>query len=843
MFNRAAYENTRPDGIAVLEIVDGAPPQEERPRQFVPLKRTELRGEVVGPLAALRLTQVYGYTREQCDKVLEALYRFPLPGDAAVTGVLVRFGAVEISAELKEREKAEADYAEAKRRGQQAALATRESPDVFTLQVAGIQPDQDVTVETSYVQLARAEGAGWSLRLPLTTAPRYVRSDELTSRHAHGQPLLLLRDPGHRFSLDLTLRGAGTAQSSTHPLDVTPQDGDLHLRLQGGEVLPDRDCVFSWQPQQEADRPALQVLLHDDPASGQVYFLALVAPPATHTPGHGVPREVVLLVDHSGSMEGAKWQAADWAVKRFLSDLTPSDAFALELFHNITHWFAAEPRPADSREIAKAVRFLEQNRDSGGTELGVALEQALSLKRLDGAYARHALIVTDAQVTDAGRIMRLASEEARRAKRRRISVLCIDAATNSFLALQLAERGGGMARFLTSAPEEEDITTALDEVLADWAEPVLAGLRLEVNRPLVQAAGHEVSPGAQTGWSAIDLGDLPAGRPVWVAGRLPRGDTPDLLLRLTASGQPEVATQRLDLAQEASQHPALKALFGARRVLGLEFLISSGYAGEQLADQLARLGYDPQQVLAGRPGAPPKVYAENVRAEAQVTLHDLLVGEALDYGLACSETAFVAVRREAGKPVEGTVLVANALPSGWSEEFLGPHAMLVAAAPSVAGGPRAQAARAKMAPARPAYTRMFGLADSGARSQLESKLLFSGVPQFTNDEALLFDSGRAQDAPKLADSVQIAQLKVHFPGGVPKPQAMDPRMSLLIFVDDLSSPRASVRLVDLVRQGGERPLNLLRQAGQVVRLVLVSAGGAWPYGVLQVEVALQALGR
>ena len=101
MFNRAAYENTRPDGIAVLEIVDGAPPQEERPRQFVPLKRTELRGEVVGPLAALRLTQVYGYTREQCDKVLEALYRFPLPGDAAVTGVLVRFGAVEISAELK----------------------------------------------------------------------------------------------------------------------------------------------------------------------------------------------------------------------------------------------------------------------------------------------------------------------------------------------------------------------------------------------------------------------------------------------------------------------------------------------------------------------------------------------------------------------------------------------------------------------------------------------------------------------------------------------------------------------------------------------------------------------
>jgi Ca-activated chloride channel family protein len=124
----------------------------------VPLKRTELFGEVAGPLASLRLVQTFGYERAQSDKVLEAAYRFPLPGDAAVTRVLVRFGAVEIRAELKERQQAEAQYEEAKRQGRQAALATRESPDVFTLQVAGLRPDEDITVETSYVQLARAEG-------------------------------------------------------------------------------------------------------------------------------------------------------------------------------------------------------------------------------------------------------------------------------------------------------------------------------------------------------------------------------------------------------------------------------------------------------------------------------------------------------------------------------------------------------------------------------------------------------------------------------------------------------------------------------------------------------------
>src|SRR5579872_5011230 len=148
MFNHAAYENSRPDGFSVLEIVPE--PSGKNQGLFVPLKRTELTGEVAGPLADLRLTQVFGYTAAQCDRTIEALYRFPLPGDAAVMGVTVRFGDVAIEAALKERQQAEAEYEQAKQEGRQGALATRESPDVFTLQVTGLQPDQDVTVETHY---------------------------------------------------------------------------------------------------------------------------------------------------------------------------------------------------------------------------------------------------------------------------------------------------------------------------------------------------------------------------------------------------------------------------------------------------------------------------------------------------------------------------------------------------------------------------------------------------------------------------------------------------------------------------------------------------------------------
>jgi Ca-activated chloride channel family protein len=842
MFQPQRSENARPDGIPVLELVNDNTSDVAPPRRFVPLKRTELKGDVHGPLAGLRLVQTYGFTAEQSDRVVEALYRFPLPGDAAVTAVRVRFGAVEIRTELKERGQAEADYERAKQEGRQAALATRESPDVFTLRVAGIQPGEDVTVETCYVQLARADGAGWSLRLPLTTAPRYVREDERGSPHAQGQPLLLLRDPGHRFTLDLTLRGAGSVDSRTHPLDVERAGEHLHVQLRGREVVPDRDCVLSWRPAQAQDRPALQVLLHDDRATGQLYFLALVAPPAVRDPGRGVPREVVLLVDHSGSMEGAKWQAADWAVERFLADLGERDACDLGLFHNTTRWFAKAPRPATPQTVAEATQFLRQHRDSGGTNLGVALEQALSLQRTAGERARHVLVLTDAQVTDDGRILRLADAEAVRPDHRRISLLCIDAAPNALLATDLAERGGGVTRFLTSAPEEEDITTALDEVLADWAEPVLSGLRLEVNRPGVEASGRRALDAGESGWSSVDLGDLPAGRPVWVAGRVPRGDGRELAFRVRTATKGEVASCRLDLEKEADSRPALRALFGAGRVRTLESLLHAGYPPDELTARLQRLGYDPGAVLGGQ----GKVYAENARADALAGLEKLLVREALAFGLASAATAFVAVRTEPGKPVEQTVVVANALPAEWSGAFVGRGAAggmavsLMCAAPAAAAmtwgtdsAPRGKARLSRFSKAAPAA------AGAAPAPQSKAHVLFSGVPTLAGAEAVLFDSVGATGSGRIPDETTIEGVAVRFPDGTPDAAILGAELCLLIFVDDLASPRARVQLADLVRQRGERPLNLRRQSGQAVRLVLVDPAGTWAGGAPRLEVALR----
>jgi Ca-activated chloride channel family protein len=402
-----------------------------------------------------------------------------------------------------------------------------------------------------------------------------------------------------------------------------------------------------------------------------------------------------------------------------------------------------------------------------------------------------------------------------------------------------------VARFLTSDPEQGDIATALDDVLADWSEPVLAGLRLEVDRRGVEAAGHAVSEG--DGRGGIDLGDLPAGRPLWVVGRVPRGEGGPLSFRLATGGGHELAGCRLELAGEAPEGRALTALFGARRVLALEHLIHAGYAEAELGAELRRLGHDPDRVLEGRPEAAPKVYAENTRADAQAALRELLVREALGCGLACSETAFVAVRSEAGRVVEGRVAVANALPAGWSEDFMMPPGYvghggvgLVMSFKSL-GPPPPRAAHQRMS--RGFFSRGgTARARSGAAVPHEEgpapspTVVFSGAPTLTGSEAILFDSAR--DRGVLPEEVTLARLVVRFPEGTPDPRGLDSGLDLRLFVDDPTTPRARVRLADLVRRRGERPLNLRVGPGQAVRIVLADPAGAWARGAPRIEVAL-----
>jgi hypothetical protein len=291
---------------------------------------------------------------------------------------------------------------------------------------------------------------------------------------------------------------------------------------------------------------------------------------------------------------------------------------------------------------------------------------------------------------------------------------------------------------------------------------------------------------------------------------------------------------------------AIKSLYGAKKLLSLEFLIHSRYAGKDLHDQLISLGYDPEKALYD--GRKKSLYPENSSVNEMEALREFIVRESLNYGLASSETAFIAVYHKAGKRVEATALVPNALPEGWSEDF----------DPVEYTGGRYQGRKTQMNPScipspqdkivqsynKAKRSIMYECSSDAPIMKCEklsmldaAPIIFSGKPVFKGNEALLFDSQDKRGSKLLKGAFSIEQLKVSFPAGTPKLRDMDKGLSLLIFVGDMIVPRAVVGLADLIRQRGVRPLNILIDGP--VKVVLTDPAGAWAKMAPAIEVSLQ----
>jgi Ca-activated chloride channel family protein len=818
IFDPSMFDNARRDQGPELEIMPDA--EDRGGAGFVPLRESRLTGVIEGPLAALSLSQRFGYRSSECDRVLEARYRFPLPGDSAVTGVKITFGEVVVETSLVPRDEAEVQYAAARQAGRQAALTTRESPDVFTLQVTGLQPDEDIVVETNFIQLARPVGPGWELRVPQTVGPRYTRADESRSPSRDGQPLALRRDPRHSFALDLVIRDAATIVSPTHALaSAAVPDGSQKVRLRDGSVLPDRDLVLVWHPAQTSDRPMLDVLVHEDLDEGTRYFLALVAPPATQ-PASSVDREVTLLVDGSGSMAGPKWDACRWAVRRFVAGLRPSDTFNLGVFQSTCDWLAPAPRPGTDTHRERALRFLDEHAPDGGTELGPALEQALRASRSPGDRARHVLLLTDAQVSDEGRILQLVEAESRRADRRSLSLICIDAAPKSAFVHDLAEAGGGVAVFLSSDPDQEDITAALDRVLDIWARPLAADVKLVVE---ARAASLEARGARSNTRSVINLGDLPAGRSLWVSGAISLFSDP--VVRL-CTGERVLMEVPLEFEQTPASRPEIRALFGAHQLGRLERLGAARYDEATQDALLDALGYagDPLRVPE-----PAPLYAENAARLQISAVQRLLVRESLSFGLVCSATAFVGMRTEVGRRSEATVLVPSALPAGW-DGALADRALrstIMPSAPTLGamGSPNFASGAARPQLRSSARRRESSLppADNVGTEPpgVDRILRFRGIPVLQNGTTVLAEGVAGEQL-----ALRPTRLRAAIEGF--DPSRLDELIELWMCIGDSDAPAIRVFLRELLALGGERPVNLSLAHGVHVWVRLHAQSAPWP---------------
>ncbi|HZH34451.1 MAG TPA: VIT domain-containing protein, partial [Pyrinomonadaceae bacterium] len=321
-----------------------------------PLKHTDVKAEISGFLARVRVKQEF---ENNFAEKIEAVYVFPLPNKAAIDELTMTVGNRIVKGKIMRREEARDVYEVAKNNGQVAALLDQERTNIFTQSVANILPNEKVTIEISYVETLKYDGGTYEFVFPTVVAPRYS-PDQVTDANKIAPPIAPAPTrAGHDVSIEVNVDAGlpleGVA-SSSHQIETAMLSANRALvKLKNEKEIPNRDFVLKYDVSGRKISDA--VLTHRDERGG---FFTLILQPPDNPPATDVtPKEIVFVLDTSGSMSGFPIKKAKEAMKLALDGLHPNDTFNLITFAGDTHVLFPEPVPATSGNLSRAQKFLE----------------------------------------------------------------------------------------------------------------------------------------------------------------------------------------------------------------------------------------------------------------------------------------------------------------------------------------------------------------------------------------------------------------------------------------------------------------------------------------------------
>ena len=541
----------------------------------LPLKGTEVDVRIAGVIADVTVTQTY---RNEGRRAIDASYVFPGSTRAAVGGLNVRLGERLITAQIREKQKARAEYETARQAGKTAALLEQHRPNVFQMNVANILPGDEVKVQLRYTELLVPQAGNYQFVFPTVVGPRYnsPRSSGVDKQWVAQPTLHAGVAPQTRFSMKVTLDtplGIQEIRSRTHALKVKSRDrasGHAELELaEDGRPADNRDFVLDYRLAGAQVESGL--MLHRGQGDGaENFFLAMVEPPKAVPASAVSPRDYIFVVDISGSMHGFPLDTAKAVLQRLIGGLRPSDTFNVMLFSGSSRMLSPHSVPATSANIEQALATIADYRGSGSTELIPALKRVYAQPKPAGV-SRSVVVVTDGYVSVEREAFQLVRENLAQAN---LFAFGIGSSVNRALMEGLARAGMGEPFIITDpvqAPEQAARFRRMVE------SPVLTNVRASFDGLDV----YDVEP--------QHLPDVLAERPVIVFGKW-RGEAHG---SLTIEGQgadgPWRQTMRIEEpgvggAQGAG---ALRALWARHRIASLsdqEALDASGGMQTQITE-------------------------------------------------------------------------------------------------------------------------------------------------------------------------------------------------------------------------------------------------------------------
>ncbi len=500
--NKTVIEN--PDEIKPEEVKHGSL-LFKNDQGFVqaPTLDTDVHIQITGMLARVTVKQKFHNNGADWK---EGIYVFPLPENAAVDQLRMQIGERIIEGQVREKQQARKEYQQAKASGKRTSLVEQERPNIFTTSVANIGPDENIVIEITYQQVIRYTDEEFSLRFPMVVAPRYipgktiiagfegtgwsVNTSQVPDASRITPPVLNTEqgsenEPGQEpeqnsinpVSLEIALDTGfllSHIDSPTHQIDIViPDNTRYSIKLKNEEVPANRDFELVWQA--ESGQSPKAALFTEDMDS-DVYSLIMLLPPASEI-SLVLHREVIFVIDTSGSMSGPSIVQAKQALNLALTRLKPGDRFNIIQFNSYTEKLFHFPQPVSHHALRQAHQYVDNLEAQGGTEMASALRAAL-LKQGNNAndsnyLVRQVIFLTDGSIGNEDALFNIIQSQLGDS---RLFTIGIGSAPNSHFMNRAAKFGRGSHTYIGNISE---VQTKMEALFSKLESPVLTNIHIQ----------------------------------------------------------------------------------------------------------------------------------------------------------------------------------------------------------------------------------------------------------------------------------------------------------------------------------------------------------------------------
>jgi len=578
-------------------------PEEEKEIPL-PLKHTDVKGQISGYIATVDVTQQF---HNPYDEKIEAVYVFPLPQNAAINEFIMTIGERRIRGIIRERKEAEEIYRQARSQGHVASLLTQERPNIFTQKVANIEPGKAIDVNIKYFNTLAYVDGWYEFVFPMVVGPRFnppgctdgvgavARGKAgISGQKTEVQYLKPGQRSGHDISLAVDIDAGVTIEQlvcTSHVINnSSPARDKRTVKLSSLDSIPNKDFVLRYKVAGSTVKSAL--VTHRDQRGG--FFTLMLYPPENLSYLKRAPMEMIFVLDCSGSMSGKPIAKAKQAITRALKKLQPGDTFQIIRFSNNASKLGPNPVPATPANIRKGLAYVESLKGSGGTMMIEGIKAALDFAH-DPKRFRLVSFMTDGYIGNETEILAAIHQ---RLGASRIFSFGVGSSVNRYLLDRMAKLGKGAVAYIGL---DDSAGEVVDEFYDRISHPALADVTIDWGDMQVT----DMYPGR--------IPDLFVGRPVILTGRF-KGSSSSTTIHV--KGKVGDMTQDIpiavDLEDSAATHAGIACVWARKKI-------------ETLGSQAA---YDTNPDLPGE-----------IRQVA------------LEYGLMSAYTAFIAVdssRKTAG---------------------------------------------------------------------------------------------------------------------------------------------------------------------------------------------------